>query len=83
MSCNGTRDAVEEGRPTASGLEFVRGFVEGCIAGDAVVRSACGSVLVVLTCERGFGSLLSDYAELFCGWLSVHNASDLEVFSQR
>ena len=64
MSRYRTGDIVKVRRPSASGLEFVRGFVEGSIAGGAGVDAGFRHVLVVFAGEGSFGSFFTEDAEL-------------------
>jgi len=65
MSFYSPRNGIEEGRPTASGVEFVIRRVEGCVAGGAVVDAGAGHVFVEFTGVGSFGTLLADDAKLF------------------
>jgi len=58
-------NGIEEGRPSAAGLEFVVGFVERRITGGAIVGSFSWQVFIVFPGEWSFGTLFADYAELF------------------
>jgi hypothetical protein len=64
MSRYRTGDIVKVRRPSASRLEFVRGFVEGSITGGAGVDASFWHVLVVLAGEGRFGSFFTEDAEL-------------------
>jgi hypothetical protein len=66
MSRHRAWHCIEESGPSAAGLELVSGFVEGCVAGGAVVGSAAGEVFVVFAGEGGLGALFTDYFELLC-----------------
>jgi len=64
MSFDGAGNGVKEGRPSAAGLEFVRGFIERGVAGGAGVDSVLGEVLIVFAGESGLGAFFADNAEL-------------------
>lgn len=59
-----TRERIEEGGPSTSGLELVVRAVERRVAGGAVVDAGAGHVLVVFAGEGGFGALPTDDTEL-------------------
>lgn len=65
VSRHGAWDAVEVGRPSTAGLEFVGCLVKWCVASGAGVDTLFGHVLIVFSSERGFGSLLAQDAKLF------------------
>lgn len=60
-------EGIEEGGPSAAGLELVLRFVKWCVAACACVDAFSGHVLVVFAYEGSFGSLLAKDAELL--WL--------------
>jgi len=66
VSCHCAGNVVKVRRPAAARLEFVVGFVEGCVATGTGVDAFGGGVLVVLAGEGGFGALFTEDAELFC-----------------
>lgn len=57
-------DGIKVRGPTAAGLEFVRGCVEGGVAAGAGVGSLGGVVGVVFAGEGAFGAFLAEDAEL-------------------
>jgi hypothetical protein len=65
MSRHSTRNIVKVCRPSASGLELVRGSVERSVTGGAGIDTGFRHVLVVFAGEGSFGSFLTDNAELF------------------
>lgn len=62
---HGAGYCIEEGGPSAAGLELLVCGVEGRIAGGAGVDAHGRVVLVELAGEWGFGALFPDDAELF------------------
>ena len=66
MSRHGTRDRIVEGRPSAAGLEFLLGGVEGRGTAGAGVGPRGRGVFVVFACVGGFGAFFAEDAELFC-----------------
>lgn len=59
-------DTIEICRPSASGLELVRGFVQRSVAGGAGVGARGGHVFVIGPGVGGFRAFLTEDAELFC-----------------
>jgi len=64
VSGHGARNGVEEGRPSATGLELMLGSVDGRVATCASVCAGGRGVLVVLARERCFGAFLTEDSEL-------------------
>jgi hypothetical protein len=91
VSGHGARNGVEEGRPSATGLELMLGSVDGRVATCASVCAGGRGVLVVLARERCFGAFLTEDSELLCrsSISLVHstqccravNATDLPLFN--
>jgi hypothetical protein len=75
VSGHGARHGVEEGRPSAAGLELVLGSVDGRIATGAGICAGGRGVLVVFAREGRFSAFLTEDAELLCrsGVSLVHN----------
>lgn len=65
IACDGAGKGVEEGRPAATGLEFVRGSVKGRGAGGARVDPAGRHVFVVRAGVGRLGAFFAEDAELF------------------
>ena len=65
MSCHGAWNGIEERRPSATGLEFVVGGVERCVAAGAVVGAVGWVVFVEFAGEGGLGAFLAEDLELF------------------
>ena len=66
VSGHGARHGVEEGRPSAAGLELVLGSVNWCVAAGASICARGRGVLVVFAGEGRFGAFLTENAELLC-----------------
>jgi hypothetical protein len=66
VPCHRAWDAIEVCGPSAAGLEFVGGLVEGRIASGAAVDAFFRHVLVIFPSEWSFGSLFTQDAKLFC-----------------
>jgi hypothetical protein len=75
VSGHGARHGVEEGRPSAAGLELVLGSVDGRIAAGAGICAGGRGVLVVFAGEGCFSAFLTEDAELLCrsGISPVHS----------
>ena len=65
MPLHGAGDAIEVRGPPATGLELVRGSVEGRVTAGAGVHPAGRGVLVILSRAGGFGAFFAEDAELF------------------
>jgi hypothetical protein len=66
-------DVIKVCWPSAARLELVISSVQRCVAGGASVDASLRHVLVKFAGEWGFGSLLSEDAELL--WLIVRGGS--------
>jgi hypothetical protein len=66
VSGHSARNGVEEGRPSAAGLELVLGSVDGRVAAGAGICAGGRGVLIVLAGEGRFGAFLTKDAELLC-----------------
>ena len=60
------RDSIPKRGPAAAGIELGVGFVEGSVAGSAVVDAGVGVVLVVFVVVGALGAFLAEDAEF--GW---------------
>jgi hypothetical protein len=64
-SRDSTGDGVEVRGPAASGLEFVRGAVEGGIAAGTGIDALGSKMAIVFALEGGFGATLAKDTKLF------------------
>lgn len=69
VSINGTWNGVEEGRPTATGIELGGRLVERRVTTCACVDTLLGVMLVVLARSCHFSALLAKDAELL--WVEL------------